>query len=238
MANQSSSQRLPMLPLRGLLVFPSMVLHLDVGREKSINALERAMVGEHLILLASQSEVQIENPVASDIFKIGTIARIRQMLKLPNGTIRVLVEGIERAQIVEFVQTEAIFEVDVIPYPETGVADTETSALMRTVLNQFEMYLTMSKKVAPEVLASVSDIQEPGRLADVITSHLNLKIREKQEILEIANVHERLERLLAFINNEREVLEIEKQISQRVKKQMEKTQREYYLREQITAIQK
>ncbi|AZN42310.1 endopeptidase La [Paenibacillus albus] len=231
-------RRLPLLPLRGLLVYPSMVLHLDVGREKSVRALDRAMLDDHMILLCSQSEVNIEEPTQEDIFRVGTVARVRQMLKLPNGTIRVLVEGVVRAEIVDYLPNEEFYEVSIKELPESESTDPEIDALMRTVLNQFEHYINLSKKVTPETLAAVSDIDEPGRLADVISSHLSLKIKDKQDILETIDVRERLERLLDILNNEREVLELERKISQRVKKQMEKTQKEYYLREQMKAIQK
>lgn len=231
-------RRLPLLPLRGLLVYPSMVLHLDVGREKSVRALEKAMVDDSMILLCSQSEVNIEEPKTEDIYRIGTIAKVRQMLKLPNGTIRVLVEGVVRAEIVEFLTNDEYYEVHIRELPEQETSDPEIDALMRTVLNQFEHYINLSKKVTPETLAAVSDIDEPGRLADVICSHLSLKIKDKQEILETVDVKQRLEKLLGILNNEREVLELERKISQRVKKQMEKTQKEYYLREQMKAIQK
>ncbi|MGF7047168.1 ATP-dependent Lon protease [Paenibacillus sp. DS2015] len=231
-------RRFPLLPLRGLLVYPSMVLHLDVGREKSVKALEKAMVEDSLILLCSQSEVNIEEPTQEDIFRIGTVANVRQMLKLPNGTIRVLVEGMERAEILHYVDNEEYYEVVALELPEQETDDPEVDALMRAVLSQFEHYINLSKKVTPETLAAVSDIEEPGRLADVITSHLALKIKDKQEILETVDVHKRLEKLLDILNNEREVLELERKISQRVKKQMEKTQKEYYLREQMKAIQK
>ena len=231
-------RRLPLLPLRGLLVYPSMVLHLDVGREKSVRALERAMIDDHMILLCSQSEVNIEEPTTDDIYRVGTIARVRQMLKLPNGTIRVLVEGVVRAEIVDYVDNTEFYEVNVNELPEEEPDDPEIDALMRSVLTQFEHYINLSKKVTPETLAAVSDIEEPGRLADVITSHLSLKIKDKQDILETVDVIARLERLLDILNNEREVLELERKISQRVKKQMEKTQKEYYLREQMKAIQK
>ncbi|PYI52200.1 endopeptidase La [Paenibacillus flagellatus] len=236
--NKPKVRRLPLLPLRGLLVYPSMVLHLDVGREKSVKALEQAMVDDSMILLCSQSEVNIEEPQKDDIYLIGTISKVRQMLKLPNGTIRVLVEGIVRAEIVEYVANTDYYEVTVKELPEQETTDSEIDALMRTVLSQFEHYINLSKKVTPETLAAVSDIDEPGRLADVITSHLSLKIKDKQEILETVEVRERLEKLLGFLNNEREVLELERKINQRVKKQMEKTQKEYYLREQMKAIQK
>ena len=215
-----------------------MVLHLDVGREKSVRALEKAMVDDNLILLCSQSEVNIEEPGQEDIYWVGTVANVRQMLKLPNGTIRVLVEGVERAEIVNYTDNPDFYEVVAKVMPEQEGGDPESDALMRTVLNQFEHYITLSKKVTPETLAAVSDIEEPGRLADVITSHLALKIKDKQEILETIDVHKRLEKLLDILGNEREVLELERKINQRVKKQMEKTQKEYYLREQMKAIQK
>ncbi len=231
-------RRLPLLPLRGLLVYPSMVLHLDVGRDKSVRALERSMIDDHMILLCSQSEVNIEEPTEEDIYRVGTIARVRQMLKLPNGTIRVLVEGVVRAEIVDYLPNDQFYEVQVKELPEQETSDPELDALMRTVLGQFEHYINLSKKVTPETLAAVTDIDEPGRLADVITSHLSLKIKDKQDILETIDVRARLERLLDMLNNEREVLELERKISQRVKKQMEKTQKEYYLREQMKAIQK
>lgn len=235
---KTKGRRFPLLPLRGLLVYPSMVLHLDVGREKSVKALEKAMVEDNLILLCSQSEVNIEEPSQEDIFRIGTVAKVRQMLKLPNGTIRVLVEGMERAEIMEYLDNEEYYEVMAKERPEEENDDPEVDALMRTVLTQFEHYINLSKKVTPETLAAVSDIEEAGRLADVITSHLSLKIKDKQEILETVDVRNRLEKLLDILNNEREVLELERKINQRVKKQMEKTQKEYYLREQMKAIQK
>jgi ATP-dependent Lon protease len=236
--NKPRFRRMPLLPLRGLLVYPSMVLHLDVGREKSVKALEKAMVDDSLILLCSQSEMNIEEPTVEDIYRIGTVAKVRQMLKLPNGTIRVLVEGTIRAEVTEFLVNEEYYEVNIKELPEQEISDPETDALMRTVLTQFEHYINLSKKVTPETLAAVSDIEEPGRLADVICSHLSLKIKDKQEILETIDVRERLEKLLDILHNEREVLELERKISQRVKKQMEKTQKEYYLREQMKAIQK
>ncbi|MFD0678836.1 MULTISPECIES: endopeptidase La [unclassified Paenibacillus] len=237
-SNKMKVRRVPLLPLRGLLVYPSMVLHLDVGREKSVKALEKSMVDDSMILLCSQSEVNIEEPSTEDIYRIGTIAKVRQMLKLPNGTIRVLVEGVVRAEITEFLNNDEYYEVQIKELPEQETSDPEIDALMRTVLNQFEHYINLSKKVTPETLAAVSDIDEPGRLADVICSHLSLKIKDKQEILETIDVKLRLEKLLSILNNEREVLELERKISQRVKKQMEKTQKEYYLREQMKAIQK
>ena len=237
-SNKAKGRRIPLLPLRGLIVFPSMVLHLDVGRQKSVRALEKAMVEDNMIFLCSQSAVNIEDPKPDDIFRVGTVSKIRQMLKLPNGTIRVLVEGMVRSEIIEYIPNEDYLEVWTRDLEEQEEYNTEIAALMRTVLSLFEHYIKLSKKATGETLAAVSDIQQPGRLADVITSHLSLKIKDKQEILETVNVRERLEKLIDLLNNEREVLELERKISQRVKKQMEKTQKEYYLREQMKAIQK
>ncbi|MFC5402109.1 endopeptidase La [Cohnella soli] len=237
-SSKLKSRTIPLLPLRGLLVYPSMVLHLDVGREKSVKALEQCMIDDHMILLCSQSEVNIEEPTQEDIYRIGTIAKVRQMLKLPNGTIRVLVEGVSRAEIEQYLPSDEYYEVLAHELVEGQTNDSELDALMRAVLSQFEHYINLSKKVTPETLAAVTDIDDPGRLADVITSHLSLKIKDKQEILETVEVRPRLEKLLDYLNNEREVLELERKISQRVKKQMEKTQKEYYLREQMKAIQK
>jgi ATP-dependent Lon protease len=238
MSEQNGKREIPLLPLRGLLVYPSMVLHLDVGREKSIKALERAMVDDNKILLATQEEVHIEEPSAEQIYNVGTVARVKQMLKLPNGTIRVLVEGLQRAKIEEYLQEDEYFYVTITYLDEKKGNENEVEALMRAVLNHFEQYIKLSKKVSPETLSSVSDIDEPGRLADIISSHLPLKMKDKQEILETVDIQQRLEILLNILNNEREILELERKISARVKKQMEKTQKEYYLREQMKAIQK
>ena len=230
---------LPLLPLRGLVVFPTMVLHLDVGREKSVQALEKAMVDDqNLILLATQKELQIEEPTEDDIYRTGTIVKVRQMLKLPNGTIRVLVEGLKRASIIEYIDDEDCYIVRYEELAEEEEDGLDTEALMRAVLEHFEQYLRLSKKLSPETYSVVADIDEPGRLADVIASHLPLKIADKQTIVETLNVQARLEKLLSMIHNEKEVLELEKKINSRVKKQMEKTQKEYYLREQMKAIQK
>jgi ATP-dependent Lon protease len=241
MANdQEKRDVFPLLPLRGLLVYPSMVLHFDVGRDKSIKALERAMVNEHLILLVSQEDTQIDDPTEDDLFRVGTVARIKQMMKLPNGTIRVLVEGRARAEIISFTNTDEWFEARVVLHPEDESlpVSTHLQALMRSVLQQFEQYVKLSKKVDQETYASVNDIELPGRFADAVASHLPLKIRDKQDILESFSVEERLEKLLQILSDEREVLELERKIHQRVRKQMERTQKEYYLREQMKAIQK
>lgn len=238
MSIKEEERVLPLLPLRGLLVYPNMVLHLDVGRERSVKALEQAMVDEDTILLATQHEVQLEEPTPKDIYKMGTVARVRQMLKLPNGTIRVLVEGLSRARLLEFLEEESYYRVRIAEIVEKEEEDRDVEALMRSVLDHFEQYLRLSKKVSPETLSAVSDIDQPGRLADVIASHLPLKIEDKQKILETVDIKERLDTLLSILNDEREVLELERKISQRVKKQMEKTQKEYYLREQMKAIQR
>ncbi|MCL6575601.1 endopeptidase La [Kyrpidia sp.] len=235
----AQSVTLPLLPLRGLLVFPTMVLHLDVGREKSVHALERAMVGNRKILLASQMESHVDDPQTGDIYGVGTVAEIKQMLKLPNGTIRVLVEGLSRARILRYLETEEVFSVEAETVDEdSGEPTPEIEARMRSVLHQFEQYVSLSKKITHETYLAVLDIEEPGRLADVIASHLPLKIKDKQTILEAFDVEERLEQLLRLLSDEREVLELERKINQRVRRQMEKTQKEYFLREQMKAIQK
>lgn len=229
---------LPLLPLRGLLVYPTMVLHLDVGREKSVQALEKAMVDDHLIFLTTQKEVSIDEPSEDDLYTMGTITKVKQMLKLPNGTIRVLVEGLKRGKIISFQEQENYLAVTIEPYEDQETKDVEDEALMRTMLNYFEQYIKLSKKISAETYASVSDIEEPGRMADIIASHLPLKQKEKQEILETTDVKERMNRVIDIIHNEKEVLNLEKKIGQRVKRSMERTQKEYYLREQMKAIQK
>ncbi|WP_138415471.1 endopeptidase La [Aquibacillus sediminis] len=235
---ETNKVQVPLLPLRGLLVFPTMVLHLDVGRDKSVNALEKAMMDDNYIFLSAQKESAVDEPEVTDIYRVGTMAKVKQMLKLPNGTIRVLVEGLYRGQIIEFIEEEEQFEVEIEELKEVHGNKNEEIALMRSLLDQFEQYIKMSKKISKETLATVSDIDEPGRLADIVTSHLSLNIKDKQEILEIEDVKKRLHRLIALINNEREVLNLEKKIGKRVKKSMEQTQKEYYLREQMKAIQK
>jgi ATP-dependent Lon protease len=229
---------IPLLPLRGLLVYPTMVLHLDVGREKSIQSLEKAMVDDHLIFLTTQKEISIDEPVEDDLYNMGTVTKVKQMLKLPNGTIRVLVEGLQRGKITSFHDEETYLAVTVEPYEEQDTKDVEDEALMRTMLNYFEQYIKLSKKISAETYASVTDIEEPGRMADIIASHLPLKQKEKQEILETIDVKERMNRVIDIIHNEKEVLNLEKKIGQRVKRSMERTQKEYYLREQMKAIQK
>jgi ATP-dependent Lon protease len=215
-----------------------MVLHLDVGRDKSIQSLEKAMVDDHLIFLTTQKEISIDEPSEDDLYNMGTITKVKQMLKLPNGTIRVLVEGLQRGRIITFHDEETYLAVTVEPFEEQDTKDVEDEALMRTMLTYFEQYIKLSKKISAETYASVADIEEPGRMADIIASHLPLKQKEKQEILETINVKERMNRVIDIIHNEKEVLNLEKKIGQRVKRSMERTQKEYYLREQMKAIQK
>ncbi|GLF89951.1 Lon protease 1 [Bacillus safensis] len=231
-------KNVPLLPLRGLLVYPTMVLHLDVGREKSVRALEQAMMNDHMIFLATQREISIDEPGEEEIFKVGTYTKIKQMLKLPNGTIRVLVEGLNRAQIESYVELEDYTSVDIKELAEEELKDAESEALMRTLLDHFDQYIKISKKISAETYATVTDIEEPGRMADIVASHLPLKLKDKQEVLETVDVKKRLNRVISLIHNEKEVLEIEKKIGQRVKRSMERTQKEYYLREQMKAIQK
>lgn len=231
-------KNVPLLPLRGLLVYPTMVLHLDVGREKSVQALEQAMMNDHMIFLATQREISIDEPGEEEIFKVGTYTKIKQMLKLPNGTIRVLVEGLNRAQIESYVELEDYTSVDIKELAEEDLKDAEAEALMRTLLDHFDQYIKISKKISAETYATVTDIEEPGRMADIVASHLPLKLKNKQEVLETVDVKKRLNRVISLIHNEKEVLEIEKKIGQRVKRSMERTQKEYYLREQMKAIQK
>jgi len=236
--SKPKTKRIPLLPLRGLLVFPGNVLHLDVGREKSVRALEKATADDHTVLLCAQTEMAVEDPSPDDIYRVGTVARVRQMLRLPNGTIRVLVEGLVRAEVVEYHDNPLYLDVSVRELSSQETMGSETSALMRSVVSQFEQYIQLSRKLSPDALAAVSDIDEPGRLADAVATHLPLRLKDKQELLETLDVVARLEKLLLLLNNEREVLELERRINQRVKKQIEKTQKEYYLREQMKAIQK
>ncbi|MEW9122135.1 MAG: endopeptidase La [Thermotaleaceae bacterium] len=230
---------MPLIPLRGLSVFPYMVLHFDVGREKSINALEEAMVNDQLIFLTTQKEAETDIPTEEDFYRVGTISKIKQMLKLPGDAIRVLVEGISRARILELTKEERYFKalLEEENYEEEIEIDKELEAFMRTVMEAFENYIGVSNRISPEVLISVSSIEEPGRLADVIASHMVLKIEQKQEILEAFHPKDRLEVLYGILLREIEILEIEKEINTRVKKQINKMQKEYYLKEQLKAIQ-
>jgi len=228
---------LPVLPLRDVVVYPHLVIPLFVGRAKSVKALELASEGDKRILLVAQKSANKDEPDANDLYEVGTIATVLQMLKLPDGTVKVLVEGVQRARVTGFVETEECFaaHADLI---EESESDIEIQALMRTVFAQFDQYVKLNKKIPPEILTSLASIDEAGRLADTIAAHLTLKLDEKQKILEMFSVAERLEHLLRLMEGEIDILQVEKRIRGRVKRQMEKTQREYYLNEQVKAIQK
>ena len=229
---------LAVLPLRDIVVFPHMIVPLFVGREKSVRALEAVMKEDKQILLVAQKNASQDDPSVEDIYRVGTVSTILQLLKLPDGTVKVLVEGGRRAKISGFKDTDSYFEAFVEAMPDEGGDAKELEALGRTVVSQFEQYIKLNKKIAPEVLVSLNQIEEPSKLADTVASHLNLKIAEKQELLEIAKVGARLERVFGHMESEIGVLQVEKRIRSRVKRQMEKTQREYYLNEQLKAIQK
>ncbi len=244
MSDEQSSEditprtRYQMLPLRDVVVFPHMVLPLFVGREKSINALEEAVQSGKQIFLAAQHDAADDDPAPENIFGIGTVANILQLLKLPDGTVKVLVEGVSRAGIVNYVETEDSFVVDAAPIAEGEFDEREGEVLMRTVTSEFEQYVKLNSKIPPEVLTSLSGIEDPGRMADTIAAHLTLRNDEKQKILELGDVGERLEHILGIMESEIDLLQVEKRLRGRVKKQMEKSQREYYLNEQMKAIQK
>ncbi len=229
---------IPLLPLRDIVVFPHMVVPLFVGREKSIAALEEAMNKEQDILLSAQVNPKTNDPKPEDIYKVGTLSSIIQLLRLPDGTVKVLVEGKRRARIIQYVSHPNFFLVEAEPFIEDSEVTVETEALMRGVKTTFEQYVKLNKRIPPEMLASVSTIDDPSRLADTIVAHLSLKLPDKQSILEIIAPSERLEKLLSLMQSEIEILQVERRIRSRVKKQMEKTQREYYLNEQMQAIQK
>jgi ATP-dependent Lon protease len=234
----AATEALAVLPLRDIVVFPHMIVPLFVGREKSVRALEAVMKDDKQILLVAQKNATQDDPSVEDIYRVGTISTILQLLKLPDGTVKVLVEGGRRARITAFKETESYFEAFVEELPDQGADAKELEALGRTVVSQFEQYIKLNKKIAPEVLVSLNQIEEPSKLADTVASHLNLKIAEKQELLEVPRVNERLERVFGHMESEIGVLQVEKRIRNRVKRQMEKTQREYYLNEQLKAIQK
>jgi ATP-dependent Lon protease len=229
---------LPVLPLRDIVVFPHMIVPLFVGREKSVRALEAVMREDKQILLVAQKNAAQDDPGAEDLYAVGTVSTVLQLLKLPDGTVKVLVEGGRRARITGFKETQSHFEAYATALDEAGTEPPETEALARTVVGQFEQYIKLNKKIAPEVLVSINQIDDPAKLADTVASHLSLKIPEKQELLETAGTAARLERVFAHMESEIGVLQVEKRIRNRVKRQMEKTQREYYLNEQLKAIQK
>lgn len=229
---------LPLLPLRDVVVFPHMVIPLFVGRPKSIKALESAMDAGKSILLVAQKSAAQDEPTAEDLYETGCVANILQMLKLPDGTIKVLVEGVQRALIEQVEDLGTVFTAKATPIPVQEGATHEVEAMRRAIIAQFDQYVKLNKKIPPEILTSLGGIEEPGRLADTIAAHLPLKLEQKQQVLEMSNAVERLEKLLAQLESELDILQVEKRIRGRVKRQMEKSQREYYLNEQVKAIQK
>ncbi|WP_153916034.1 endopeptidase La [Shewanella sp. TC10] len=229
---------LPVLPLRDVVVYPHMVIPLFVGREKSIRCLESAMEQDKQILLVAQKEADLDEPTKDDIFEIGTVASILQLLKLPDGTVKVLVEGGQRAKVDKYTQEEEFFVATAQYLESEELAEKEEEVLVRSAISQFEGYIKLNKKIPPEVLTSLTGIEEAARLADTMAAHMPLKLEDKQSVLEMINVGERLEYLMAMMEGEIDLLQVEKRIRGRVKKQMEKSQREYYLNEQMKAIQK
>jgi len=233
-----AAARIPVLPLRDVVVYPHMVIPLFVGREKSILALDDAMNRDKRILLVAQKQADVDDPKPKDLYVAGTVATILQLLKLPDGTVKVLVEGVERAIVEEIVQGD-FFAAEIAAMPDVETyEEREIDVLTRSVVAQFEQYVKLNKKVPPEILTSLAGIEQPGRLADTVAAHMALKLADKQKVLEIQDVRQRLEHILTLIEGEMEVLQIEKKIRSRVKSQMEKSQREYYLNEQMKAIQK
>jgi ATP-dependent Lon protease len=230
--------RVPLLPLRDIIVFPHMVVPLFVGRQRSIKALEEATQKQSLVFLSSQKDAKTNDPSEDDIYKIGTLGSVVQMLKLPDGTVKVLIEGKRRARVARFVGNPDFFLVDVDEAPEIAERNTEVEALVREVHTTFENYVKLKKKIPPEMVMSVSSIDDPGRLADTIVAHLGIKLEDRQNLLETFNAAERLEKVLGHMRAEIEILEVERRIRSRVKKQMERSQKEYYLNEQMRAIQK
>ena len=230
--------RVPLLPLRDIIVFPHMVVPLFVGRQKSIRALEEAMNRQKFILLAAQKDAKTNEPAEADIYQVGTLGTVVQLLRLPDGTVKVLVEGKKRARILQYVANPDYFLVDAEEVEETVESSTEIEALCRSVNSTFENYVKLNKKIPPEMIMSVASITEPARLADTIVAHLGIKLEEKEALLESFDSAQRLEKVLGHMRSEIEILEVEKRIRTRVKKQMEKTQKEYYLNEQMRAIQK
>ncbi|PKO33544.1 MAG: endopeptidase La [Betaproteobacteria bacterium HGW-Betaproteobacteria-7] len=229
---------LPLLPLRDVVVFPHMVIPLFVGRPKSIKALEMAMEAGKNILLVAQKSAAKDEPEPEDLYRIGCLANILQMLKLPDGTVKVLVEGTQRARVESIEVQSSVFMATALPLPQAAVEDHEIEAMRRAVVAQFDQFVKLNKKIPPEVLSSIAGIEDAGRLADTIAAHLPLKLEQKQEVLEMESIRERIDRLLSQLESEIDILQVEKRIRGRVKRQMEKSQREYYLNEQVKAIQK
>jgi ATP-dependent Lon protease len=232
------TQKYPVLPLRDIVVFPHMIVPLFVGREKSVRALEEVMQDDRQILLSSQIDPTVDDPTTDGIYRSGVLANVLQLLKLPDGTVKVLVEGRSRVRISEFVENANFFEALAAPLQETPGDPQTVEALLRSVGEEFERYSKIKKNVPEEALAAVAETREPAKLADLVSGHLGVEVEQKQELLETLDVGERLEKVYGLMQGEMSVLQVEKKIKTRVKSQMEKTQREYYLNEQMKAIQK
>ena len=232
------SDKLPLIPLRDVVVYPHMVIPLFVGREKSIEALEHAMANDEVVVVVAQRNADDDDPVIKDLYQIGTSARILQLLKLPDGTVKVLVEGEERVTIDSIYTEQGFYTAAVTPFAESDLSENEKKALSHTLVAQFEQFVKLSKKLPTEVMSSVNNIDDPARLADTIAAQMSLKLEEKQKLLEMASTKDRLEQLMSQMEGEIDLVKVEKRIRGRVKKQMEKSQREYYLNEQMKAIQK
>ncbi|MCK8815846.1 endopeptidase La [Natroniella sulfidigena] len=228
----------PLLALRGIVVFPNMMIPLLVGRDKSIKALEEAMVEDKKILLAAQHDEAVEEPGTDDIYSLGTLSEIKQLMRLPDGTIKILVEGLKRAKIESFSQEKPYFRVDITEVESEEEKDTEIEALMRSVINKFERYVKLNKQIPSETMMTITNLEDPGRLVDIITSHMSLKVKQEQDILEAISYRKRLEKLYNILEKELEILKVKNKINSEVKKQVEKRQKEYYLKEQMKAIKK
>ena len=238
MADTRETLELPLLPLRDVVVYPHMVIPLFVGRDKSIRALELAMSSNKEIVLAAQKNPDVDEPGTEDLYDIGTVANILQLLKLPDGTVKVLVEGDYRAEINSITAEEEYFQAEIVALPEEKIPAEEAEVMLRSAVSQFEKYINLSKKIPAEVLTSLAGIDEPGRLADTVAAHMSMDLEQKQAVLEMSDERERLEHLMALMESEIDLFQVEKRIRGRVKKQMEKSQREYYLNEQMKAIQR
>jgi ATP-dependent Lon protease len=237
-SRDNANETVPLLPLRELIVFPHEVYPIFVGRQKSIKALEAAEAGKRPILLVAQKDARVSEPGPADIYAVGTLGVVVQLLRLPDGTVKALLEGKKRARILRYAGQEEFFQVEVEEIEEVAERSTEVEALMRSVNTTFDNYVRLNKKIPPEMVTSIAAVDDPAYLADKLVGHLGIKLEDKQSLLECVNPAERLERILGYMRSELEILEVEKRIRSRVKKQMEKTQKEYYLNEQMRAIQK
>ncbi len=226
MSESSSVSLFPVLPLRDIVVFPHMIVPLFVGREKSVRALEDVMKDDKQILLVTQKNAAQDDPSTDDIYKVGTVGTVLQLLRLPDNTVKVLVEGVKRARVLRYTDNDEFFQAEAEVLPDVEGQGQELQALSRAVVSQFEQYIKLNKKIPPEVLVSINQIEDIGKLADTVAQHLNIKISDKQALLEVPTISERLERVYAFMESEIGVLQVEKRIRNRVKRQMEKTQRE------------